>query len=54
MLSLVHARALTVKDMTKFDSRDDAGYKRVMGELRRWVKELQLALSTALTQGTHG
>jgi hypothetical protein len=27
-------------DMTKFDSADDPGFKAVVGELRRWVKEL--------------
>ena len=27
-------------DMTKFNSEDDAGFKAVTGELRRWAKEL--------------
>jgi hypothetical protein len=27
-------------DMTKFDSVDDPGFKAVVGELRRWVKEI--------------
>ena len=26
--------------MTKFENADDPGYKAVVGELRRWVKEL--------------
>ena len=27
-------------DMTKFENEDDTGFKAVVGELRRWVKEL--------------
>ena len=27
-------------DMTKFEDRNDPGFKAVAGELRRWVKEL--------------
>jgi hypothetical protein len=27
-------------DMTKFENADDPGFKAVVGELRRWVKEL--------------
>lgn len=26
--------------MTKFENEDDTGFKAVVGELRRWVKEL--------------
>ncbi|KAL9064370.1 MAG: hypothetical protein Q9161_008926 [Pseudevernia consocians] len=29
------------KDMTKFNDRDDDGYTKIVGELRRWVKGLQ-------------
>ena len=54
MLFWVHGRALMVQDMTKFDNKDNAGYRLVLGELRRWVKELQLALSTAVTQTADG
>ena len=35
--------------MTKFNSKDDAGYELVLGELRRWVKGLQPTLDTAPT-----
>jgi hypothetical protein len=27
-------------DMTKFENADDPGFKAVVGELRRWVKEI--------------
>ncbi|KAM0800739.1 hypothetical protein BDR22DRAFT_932188 [Usnea florida] len=37
----IHANHM---DMTKFDDKDSAGYESVLGELRRWVKKLQLAL----------
>ncbi|SLM34065.1 P-loop containing nucleoside triphosphate hydrolase, partial [Lasallia pustulata] len=47
--SLVYGRPLIVQDMTKFDTKDNAGYESVLGELRRWVKGLQPALSTAPT-----
>lgn len=35
--------------MTKFDNKDNAEYKLVLEELRRWVKELQLELDTIFT-----
>lgn len=28
-------------DMAKFDASDDPGFESVVGELCRWVKELQ-------------
>lgn len=27
-------------DMTKFESADDPGFKAVVGELRRWIREI--------------
>lgn len=32
---------LTAQDMTKFNNRDEDGYKSIWRELRRWVKGLQ-------------
>lgn len=36
--------------MTTFDNEDDAGYKSVLGELRRWVKKVQLGSGTTPLQ----
>lgn len=33
--------------MTKFRGRNDPGYKAVLGELRRWVREIEENLTTA-------
>jgi hypothetical protein len=30
--------------MTKFGARTDIGYKRVVGELKRWVKSIRRSL----------
>jgi len=37
-------------DMTKFENADDPGFKAVVGELRRWVKELARFESAGLPQ----
>jgi protein SERAC1 len=37
-------------DMTKFEHRDDPGFIAVVGELRRWTKELAV-LSSASGDG---
>ena len=44
-------------DMTKFEDSDDAGFKAIVGELRRWVKdfarpEIQRELSEEMTVAT--
>jgi hypothetical protein len=36
-------------DMTKFADLDDAGFKAIAGELRRWVKEVVAAGNTNLS-----
>ena len=36
--------------MTKFNDKDDDGYTKIVGELRRWVKGLQAnGIVSALT-----
>ena len=37
-------------DMTKFENADDPGFKAVVGELRRWVKELARSENVRLSQ----
>lgn len=37
-------------DMTKFENADDPGFKAVVGELRRWVKELARSQNARLPQ----
>ena len=37
-------------DMTKFENTDNSGFKAVMGELRRWVKELARCENARLPQ----
>lgn len=35
------------KDMTKFRGRNDPGYKALLGELRRWIREIKMNLTSA-------
>jgi hypothetical protein len=41
-------------DMTKFEDTDDPGFKAVVGELRRWVKELVRSENARLLELGHG
>jgi len=39
--------------MTKFERDDDAGFLAIVGELRRWIKELTIPIITPMPTGPY-